>query len=171
VAEPSPQLPPGYRIELFAEQDTVRHEELIEMWERDGAVPPAVSGRRVHQVLFVAISPDGEPASVNSAYLERDPQLAMDLWFIRTFTARDHRMRNLGLALLLRARDHFDREFAEGRETRGSGLGFEIENVGLRVHGDATGYPVGATFVGINHRGNPLWVRYFPGVLVPEPPS
>jgi len=171
LADPDPQLPPGYTIELFAEQAAVSHEDVIEMWERHGAVGPSVSGRRVHELLLVAISPDGEPASVNTAYLERDPDLLMDLWFIRTFTDRDHRMRNLGLALLLKARDHFDQRFAGGDDTRGSGLGFEIENVGLRVHGDATGYPVGATFVGVNHRGNPLWVRYFPGVLAPGPPA
>ena len=171
MADSDPKLPSGYEVEVFAEQGVVSHEDVIEMWERDGAVPPEISARRVHELLLVAIGPDGEPASVNTAYLEREAKLNMDLWFIRTFTARDHRMKNLGLILLLRGRDHLERQFAEGRDTRGSGLGFEIENVGLRVYGDATGYPVGATFVGINHRGNPLWVRYFPGARAPAPPA
>ena len=167
MAEPPPNPPPGYRIALFADQDIVGHEDVIQMWERDDAVPPEVSGRRVHELLFVAIAPDGEPASVNTAYLERKARLGMDLWFIRTFTARDHRMRNLGLMLLLRARDHLEQCFVDGTDTRAAGLGFELENTGLRSYGDATGYPVGATFIGANQRGYPLWVRYFPGARVP----
>lgn len=171
MADANPQVPPGYRLELFDEQDAVTHEDVIAMWERDGVLGPEVSGRRVQEVLFVAITADGEAASVNTVSLERDPRLALSLWFLRSYTARDHRMRNLGLALALLAIDHMHQEHAAGRETRGAGMGHEIENVGLRVHGDATGYPLGATFVGVNHRGNPLWVRYFPGARAPGPPA
>lgn len=171
MAGPDPIPPAGYRVEVFDEQDTVGHEDVIEMWERDGAVPPAVSGKRVHELLLVAIAPDGGPASVNTAYLERKARLGLDLWFIRTFTARDHRMRNLGLILLLRARDHLEQRFVAGEDRRGAGLGFEIENPGLQSYGDATGYPVGATFIGVNERDYPLWVRYFPGVHAPGPPT
>lgn len=169
MADANPTLPPGYRIELFADQDVVTHEQVIELWERETGMPPEVSGRRVHELLLMAISPEGEPASVNSINLERKPRLRLDLWFVSTFTAREHRMQNLGLSLLLRACDHLEREFVEGRDTRAAGLGFELENKGLRAYGDATGYPVGATFIGLNEREWPLWVRYFPGVRAPEP--
>ena len=35
-------------------------------------------------------------------------------------------MRNLGLILLLRARDHLEQRFVDGEDTRGAGLGFEL---------------------------------------------
>jgi hypothetical protein len=161
-----------YRIDLFAEQDAVDADAVIDLWAREGAVPPEVANRRVHEVLLVAtLEGSRELVAVSTAYLERNPQLRMDLWYLRSFVAVAHRMTRVGWALGLIARDHLQRRFVGGQDLRGAGALFEIENEGLmRRFGEAVWLPQDFTFIGENARGQHVRVHFFPGATVPGPP-
>jgi hypothetical protein len=171
VPEADPQLAPGYRITLFGQQEAVGDEDVIELWERERVVDPGTASRRVHEVLFVGVDDHGELAAISSAYLKRNLRLGMDLWYYRTYTAREHRMSNVGVLLALHSLEHLERRFVEGEDTRGAGLAYEVQNAGLRTHTDALWSPIGIPFLGLNEQGDHLRVRYFPGALAPGPPE
>jgi hypothetical protein len=160
-----------YRIVLFTEQDAVGAGEVIEMWEREGAVDPETAARRVHEVLFVGLDEHDELASVSTAYLERDLRLGMDLWFYRSFTPREHRQANLARALAWRSLAHLEQRYVEGTDKRGSGVMYVLENAGLRTFNLARWARIDVAFIGEDARGNHLRVRYFPGSRAPVPPE
>jgi hypothetical protein len=161
-----------YRIDLLAEQDAVDADAVIDLWSREGAVPPEEANRRVHEVLLVATQDDRRPVAVSTAYLQRNAQLRMDLWYVRSFVAEAHRMTRLGWALGLIARDHLQRRFVGGQDLRGQGALFEVENTGLMTRfGEAVWLPQDFTFIGENARGDHVRVHYFPGATVPGPPA
>ena len=162
-----------YRIDLFAEQDAVDADAVIDLWTREGAVPPEEANRRVHEVLLVAtLEESRELVAVNTAYLQRNSQLRMDLWYLRSFVAEAHRMTRVGWALGLIARDHLQRRFVGGQDLRGSGALFEVENTGLMTRfGEAVWLPQDFTFIGETARGDHVRVHYFPGATVPGPPA
>ena len=169
---PNRELDDGYRIDLFAEQDEVGEEAVVELWEREAALPPEIARRRIHEVLLVATHESGELVGVSSAYLQRNEQLAMDLWHYRAFVAGAHRKSNVAVSLGVIGRDHLGRRYAEGADRRGAGVIFEVENEGLKRYLDrATWRQTQATFIGVNHRGDHVRVYYFPGALAPEPPK
>lgn len=170
MPELQPPLDPGYRIEQLDQQDAIGHQDIIDLWTREGTVSPGTAARRVHDVLFVCVDERDGPVAVGSAYLQRNLQLRMDLWYYRTFTAREHRMSNAGLLLALRSRDLLEQRYVDGRDTRGAGLAYEVQNAGLRTQGDPQWFPIGITFLGENEQGDHLRVRYFPGARAPGPP-
>jgi hypothetical protein len=168
---PELSLDPRYRIQRFADQDAVSQEDVIETWEREGVVAPGTAARRVHEVLLVGLDDHGELAAVSSAYLKRNLRLRMDLWYYRTYTVREHRMSNVGVLLALRSREHLERCFVEGEDTRGAGLVYEVQNAGLRTHTDAFWAPLDMLFLGENEQGDHVRVHYFPGARTPGPPT
>lgn len=160
-----------YRIDLFAEQQAVDEKAVIDFWAREGAVIGEGAERRVHEVLLIATHTDGELVGVSSAYLMRNLQLGMDLWHYRAFVARDHRLSNIAVNLGVIGRDHLERRFVTGQDTRAAGMIFEIENEGVkRRHNTAVLPATDFVFIGENARGDHVRVRYFPGALAPEPP-
>lgn len=170
MADLDPELAPGYRISLFAEADEVSERDVVDLWEREGAVPAEVAPDRVGEVLLVGLGEEGELVGVSSAYLERNRQLNMDLWYYRAFVAASHRNGNLAVQLALTGRDHLERLFVSGEDTRGAGLVYVVENQGLkRRFDDALWFPTDVTFIGENARGDHVRVRYFPGALAPLP--
>ena len=122
-------------------------------------------------MLLVAIDEVDGVVGVSSAYPQRNPQLRMDLWYYRAFVASGHRNISLAVLLALRGRDHLQERFLSGRDTRGAGIIYEVENEGLKRDADqALWLPTLVTFIGENERGDHVRVRYFPGALAPEPP-
>ena len=158
----------GYRIEPF----TGDHETaVIDFWRREGIDLREREGRRVHEVLFVALHDSGELAAECSAYLQRDARLRLDLWFVRVYTGREHRMGFLATELIFAALRHLEGRFTAGEDVRGAGLAMEIENAGLSTRGHAVWPNTGAVFLGLTERGNHLRINYFEGALAPGPPA
>lgn len=158
----------GYRVELFAEQDAVGEQAVIDLWTREGAIAPDEARRRVREVLQIATDGDGEPVGVSTAFLLHSVRLGVVLWHYRFFVAEAHRLSDIGVTMALAGRDHLESLFASGRDRRGAGLLYEIENEDLkRYRNDAHMQPTGVTFIGENTRGDHLRVRWFPGALAP----
>lgn len=172
MVELAPRLDDSYRIEVFADQDEVDEAAILDLWAEQGAVPAGEAERRLQEVLLVGIHSTSGLVGVSSAYLQESPQLRMELWYYRAFVAQAHRMSNVAVLLALIGRDHLEELYTSGRDTRGAGLLYEVENEGLkRQFNEALWFPTLVTFVGENKRGDHVRVRYFPGAVAPEPPT
>lgn len=164
------RLEEGYRISVFSEQDAVSEKEVLDLWQREDVVPEYEAKRRIHEVLLVATHQGGELVGVSTAYLEQSLQLRMDLWYYRAYVAEAHRMSNVAVTLALMGREHLQQRYVNGKDPRGAGIVYEVENEGLkRIFDDAVWYPADVTFIGETRRGAHVRVRYFPGALAPEP--
>jgi hypothetical protein len=166
------RVDPGYRVELLAEQDAVDDQAVLDFWDREGAMAPEEAARRVREVLVVTTDEHGELVGVSSAYLDRSPQLAMDLWHFRSFVAERHRASDIALTQSLIGRDHLRTRFVTGEDTRAGGVVYEIENEALKRIFNHAIWPFGLhfAFIGENERGDHVRVYYFPGALAPDPP-
>jgi hypothetical protein len=161
-----------YRIVPIDETDEVTLDDVVELWTRERAVPAVEAQRRVGEVQLVAIEREQGLAGLSTAYLQRNPQLRMPLWYYRSYVASAHRMGNLATQLLFANRDLLERRFVSGEDTRGGGIIFELENQGLQRHfNKALWLPSDFTFVGENAQGAHVRVHYFPGARVPPPRS
>jgi uncharacterized protein (TIGR03032 family) len=163
-------VPEGYRIEPFGQEGGPTAEDLLNMWVRGEALDADTAGRRVHEVVLVAIGPGEELAGAISAHLERSRQLLLNLWHLATFVERAHRKAYVGAVLTLHARDHLAQRHAAGDDQQGAGVVLELQHQQLRAHLDKT-ERAGFTFVGQTHGGHARWIDYFPGVLAPQPPA
>lgn len=164
------RLDEGYSVVPFAEQEVIGEEEVIDLWNRELAMPRAEAERRIHEILLVATHGEGDLAGVSSAYLRRNDQLRMDLWYYRAFVPAAHRMSNVAVTLALQGRELLERRFVSGEDPRGAGIVYEVENESLKRHFDqALWLPTDFTFIGENERGDHVRVRYFRGALAPEP--
>jgi hypothetical protein len=159
-----------HRIVLLDESD-LSEADVLAFWAREGTVPPDRALRRVHDVLFVATDGDGRLSAVSTAAIGRNEQLRMDLWYCRVSVAATERFNNLALALVVAARDHLERRYVDGLDTRAAGFAFEVEHEQLQHHRPwGVWRRPGLTFIGENDLGAWVRVRYFPGALVPDPP-
>lgn len=160
----------GYRIEPYTGRGEVDDAAIIEFWRREGIDLREREGRRVYEVLFVGIHEGGELVAECSAYLQRDGRLGLDLWYLRVYTGREHRMSGLAAGLARAARRQLEARYVGGQDVRGAGLAFEIENAGLSTRTHAVWPLTGAAFLGVTERGHQLRVNYFKGARAPEPP-
>jgi hypothetical protein len=159
-----------YRILPVGEAEEVTPDDVIAFWEREGAVRGEEANRRVHEVHLVAVERDDGVVGISSAYLQRNPQLRMDLWYYRAFVGREHRMSSLAVLLAVWGRDHLERLFTSGEDTRGAGVVYEVENESLKAYfNKALWLPTDFTFIGENPRGDHVRVHYFPGAQAPAP--
>jgi hypothetical protein len=160
----------GYRIVPLAETDAATPEDVLQLWAPDDAVPEQEAQRRVHEVLMVALDPNDRVAGVSTVYLERNPQLGMDLWYYRTYVANEHRMGHLAVRLLWATRDHLRERFESGEDTRAPGMIMEVESEFLRSYYNRAFWVISDFFfIGETERGAHVRVHYFPGVHAPRP--
>lgn len=163
---------PGYRIEPFADgAGAVTPEAVRALWLAEGLALREREARRLHEVLFVGLHEREGPVAECSVYLQRNDRLRLDLWYLRVFTALEHRMAGLAAALARAAHDHLEQRFVDGTDTRGAGMAMEIEHGGLRHRAMAVWPLTGAIFLGLSDRGLPFRLRYFEGALAPGAPS
>lgn len=163
-------LPGGYRIDLFAEQDAVGADDVINLWTGEGVLSEEEARRRVGEAVLVATDSEGRAAGVSTMYLQRNEQLRMHLWYVRAFTAQAHRRSTIAVSLAVIGREYMQEQFVSGRDTRAGGLIYEVENEGLKAYfPDALWTPADFLFIGENDRGAHVRVHYFPGALAPEP--
>src|SRR3954470_963875 len=164
-----PRIDRRYRIELLAEQTKVDTDAVVDLWTAEGVLSRQEAERRVHEVLLVATDQERNLAAVSTVYLEHNEQLGMDMWYLRSFVAPDHRMSGVATVLALVGRNHLEGRFMSGLDTRGSGMIMEVENDFLKERfDDAIWYPVYSIYIGDNARGDHVRVHYFPGAKVPE---
>ncbi|MFL5843365.1 MAG: hypothetical protein ACJ762_01645 [Solirubrobacteraceae bacterium] len=166
-----PPLTDGYRIEPFAEQDTITGQDIIDLWTSEQVLALAEAQRRVGEVLLVASDAQRRPVGVSTAYLEHNAQLGCDLWYYRAFVAHSHRKSAVAVWLAMHGRDLLRERFAGGTDTRAPGMIFEVENEGLKAYfHQARWRPTEFLFVGVNDLGAHVRVHWFPGAIAPEPP-
>jgi hypothetical protein len=159
---------PSYRVVPLAESG-LTNDDVLALWSHEAGIPDPEARRRVHEVQLVAVK-EGRLAGVSTAYIKRNEQLRMDLWHYRTYVAVDDRHSNLAGRLALAGRDHLERQFVEGEDTRAAGMAMEIENEGLKTYFNrALWLPLNFTFIGTNSIGQHVRVRYFPGARAPLP--
>jgi hypothetical protein len=156
-----------YRVEAYAGDPEVAR-GILELWGREGVVRRQEAQRRVHETLNVVIEREEGVVALSTAYVERSQQLGMDLWFFRTFVATPHRNTHVATQLTMHNRDLLERRFLSGEDTRAGGVGFELQNQGMRKYlNTAIWQPVDFIFIGDSERGDPVRVHYFPGARVP----
>jgi hypothetical protein len=159
-----------YRIAPMAEAGSAAADQVLALWAREGAVPEVEAQRRVHEVHLVATDRADGVVGVSSAYLQRNAQLGLDLWYYRAFVAKAHRRSTLAVHLALQGRDLLEGRFVSGEDTRAPGIIYEVENAGLKQYfNKALWLPTEFTFIGENERGDHVRVRYFPGAEAPSP--
>jgi hypothetical protein len=79
-------------------------------------------------------------------------------------------MNNLASRFAIDGRDHLERRFTSGEDTRGLGILYEIENELLKTYlNKGRWVPSDFTFIGENKRGDHVRVHYFDGAKVPPP--
>ena len=167
----SERVPPGYRIDLFAEQDAFSADELIDLWTNDGRLDEADARRRIDEVLLVSAAPDGTLAAISTAYIDRDPVLELDVWNYRTLVAKEHREANLAATMAVICRDHLEYLYVSGAETRPAGVLSEVHSTVLKQLNLAEWRQTGFTFIGEDAQGSHIRIHYFPGALAPPPPA
>ena len=171
MAEPLWQLAEGYGIDLLDHRRQADVDAVVGLWERAGVLDPDERRRRVHEVLHVAVGPEGDIAGVSTVYLDRVEQLGVDLWHFRTFVAPAHRRSVVATELARRARDHLAARFAAGEDHRGAGVVQVVQNQGLRqAYPQAVWFMVGFTYIGVDAAGDHVRVHWFDGALAPDPP-
>jgi hypothetical protein len=164
------RLSPGYRVASLRDHTAIGEEDVIAMWTAEGVLPPEEASRRAAEILLVATDQQNAVAGVCTTYLQRNDQLRADMWYFRTFVASAHRQYNLAVTLALEGRDYLVDRYVSGRDTRGLGIIFEVENQGLQRHfPEALWLPTDFLFIGESSNGAHVRVHYFPGVLAPEP--
>jgi hypothetical protein len=161
-----------YRIEPYR-GDAETADQILALWAREAAVPNVEEARRrVHEALNVVIDRDEGVIALSTAYVQRNPQLDLDLWYFRTFVSAAHRNTHIATQLTMHNRDLLEQRFLSGEDRRAAGVAFELENPGMRKYiNTAIWQPVDFIFIGDNQRGVPIRVHYFPGALVSSSPA
>ena len=158
-----------YRVEPYTGDPEVAR-AILELWARESVVRREEAQRRVHEALNVVVDRDEGVIALSTAYVQRSPQLRMDLWYFRTFVATPHRNTHVATQLTMHNRDLLERRFGSGEDTRAGGVAFELQNQGMRKYlNTAIWQPVDFIFTGDSERGDPVRVHYFPGARVPLP--
>jgi hypothetical protein len=161
----------GYELEPFTDQSRVTQEDVLELWRREDVIPETEAKKRVHEVHLVALHESDGLVGLSSAYLRRNDQLGLDLWYYRAYVSTAHRMSNVAVNLAVTGRDLLQERFVSGQDVRGQGIIYVVENEGLKRHfNDALWLPTGVTFIGVNAKDDHVRVRYFPGALAAEAP-
>jgi hypothetical protein len=161
-----------YRVEPYTGSGAATADDILAMWAGEGVIPEADARRRVHQALNVVIDRDEGVIAVSTAYLQRNAQLRMDLWYFRSFVSAAHRNTHVATQLTFHNRDLLEERFVSGEDTRAGGIAFELENEGMRKYfNKAVWLPADFIFVGDNPRGVPIRIHYFPGAHAGPPPA
>lgn len=159
-----------YRVVHIAETESVGEDDVLALWQREGAMPAEVARRRVGEVAFVGLDEREGLVAVSTHYLQRSQRLGMELWHYRAFVAQTHRQSTLARELSRATMSHLEEQFVSGRDRRGAGVLMEVENPILKtVRNEAIWPRTRVAFIGEDARGNHLRVRYFPGALVSSP--
>jgi hypothetical protein len=160
--------PPGFTLEnAFENASGALGREVIEFWLANHAVGAHEVERRVHEIVFVARSPNGAIAGVCTAYRELVRMLDNTFLSYRTFVAPAHRTSDLAIAMLQRTIAFFEERFVANVDRRAVGLFLVVENPLLIKYRNEAIWPTSRlTYVGNDSAGRPCRVRYFRGATL-----
>ena len=163
-------LEPGYRVEAMGASEASSPEAVLGLWQREGSLSAEEAKRRIGEVRLVAVEDSVGLVGVCTAYLQHNPQLHTELWYSRVLIASGHRTGNLAVLLTMRTRDILRDRYADGSDTRGRGMIWEIENEGLKTRFNfGLWLQPECSFIGTNERGDHVRVQWFPGAPAPLP--
>lgn len=166
------ELDAGFRLVRFAEADELSAENVVEVWTREALLPEEEARRRVSELAYVALAPDGGLAGVSTAALVDNLELRTPMWAFRTFVSREYRRTAVALSLLRHTRDWLERRYVDGDDTRAPGVQLDLENEGVkRTQNEAHWWwpGVGFTFIGETALGAHRRVYFFAGARAPLP--
>ena len=158
---------PGYRIQPLAGHGEITERDVLDLWAREGVVSSDEARERISQVVLVATDEAGELVGLSTAWLRMNEQLWMDMWHYRVFVTTAHRQSHLAVALTVATREHLKERFVSGEDTRAAGIVIAIQSKHLLLLDDAIWKATDFAFFGVNTRGDPLRVHYFPGARAP----
>ena len=143
-------------------------EEIIRFWMQTGALEDRERAvERVEQVMFIVRHPEGGIAGVSTVFRRLHRELDNTFYFFRCFVAEEHRQYNLGVVLLVAARDFLNERYVAGSDTSAIGMMVEVENERLRRIRNQAVWPLsGFVYIGKNPRGDHLRVYYFHGARI-----
>lgn len=161
-------LPERYELVRLADGGPDLARGVVSLWTGQARMELEEAERRLSEVQFVAVEQGGTVAGLSTAYLDRHPQLGMELWHYRTFVHPDHRQSSLAFLLIHTTLERLEAAFASGEDTSAPGMVFLLQNRLLKESRNEAVWPTtGFVFVGENARGDHTYVRYFDGALVP----
>ena len=172
VTRPRGGSPPGARdarVIAFAGSG-VSPDAIVDLWLREGVLDEEEARRRVDEVQAVAVDRAGTPVGVCTRFLHHNPQLRMDLWYIRVFVVAAHRESAVAGTLAVHARDAAQADFVSGRDTRGAGLAIEVQSAVLQTLEAPVWRETQVVLVAHPAGGFPVRVFFFPGAQAPPPP-
>ncbi len=148
--------------------DDALGEEVIDFWQRHGALPSAdIARQRLAEIVLLARAGDETLAAVSSVKVRAHPGLGHKFYSFRCFVAPDHRRSLLAARLICGAFDFFDQKFRAGANPDVIGMIAEVENRVLnREHNQAIWPHSGFVFVGYDSAGRHVRVRYFQGARI-----
>lgn len=140
------------------------------MWVDEGALPWHAAKRRVDEVVVAMLSPSGDVAGVNTAYVQRPPGDSASWYYFRTLVRGTHRGRPRVVSAAfsmavdeLRTFPHPHRPVGilailENPKLANAGPGKRLERLGLHL-------------AGRDHVGRPVWALRFDGQVPAMPPG
>jgi hypothetical protein len=160
-----------YVLELFEESELIDEDAVLEFWDREGAMQMEEARRRLEELFLIATLGE-ELVAVSTAVLQWSPRLRLNLWNFRSFVAERHRESGVSTTMSIWAHEYAAARYVSGEETRGAGGLLEVENEMLKRYlNQAVWLPYGYTFIDENENGDHVRVGFYPGALVPDPPS
>jgi hypothetical protein len=167
MADHDRKLSDRYRIARPGEPGSVDAQRVVDLWIREGAMPPAEARRRAEEILFVAIDSDDGAVGAGTAYLAWNEQLRLDLWHYRTYIGGNHRESDLAWLLLFASIEHLRSRHIAREDTRAAGMFMAVQNKGLKATRDEAIWSASRfAFVGQSPKGAHHRVLYFPGTSI-----
>jgi hypothetical protein len=137
---------------------------LVDVWTREAGLSLDMARQRLSEVLLVAVDAQGELVGISTAYLQRNEQLGLTMWYFRAFVRAPYRGGATALRLARTGRDLLADRFASGQDDRAPGMIFEVQHRGLQRRFDHAVWPrTGFVYLGQDQRGVPVRVFFFPG--------
>ncbi|HYD10171.1 MAG TPA: hypothetical protein VEA78_08715 [Acidimicrobiales bacterium] len=165
-------LEPGYSAHPYPGDGNIGADDVIDMWVREGALSKDEAARRIEEVRAVGLAPDGSVCGVATVYVQHEPQLRMDLWAFRSFTAAAHRRSGVAFHLVEQAAIELGRRWEAGLEPDLRGGWSVTEHAGMRrMFPQAMGVYSPSFFLRERPDGSTINVTYAAGATVPPPPG
>ncbi len=158
--------PEGFSlVDVWQDKSEALVDELVEFWLDEKALPDRDQARkRAPQVIFILRDQDDRIAAVSTVYRQKNPQLGLDLYYFRCFTAQKHRHLGLARVLIVAAFNHLNQRFAGGEEPEVKGVAVEVESPILVQNLKWLVWPASRfAYIGKTQRGAQVRIRYFDG--------
>ena len=159
----------GYEIEnVWKQVSEDLKNEIIRFWEGNNALPTGEDPEeRAGQVVFVVRNLQREIIALNTAVKVFARRFKNDFYYYRTMTDPKFREVGIGIDLLIRTRDFFERLHKEEKSESCIGILLNLENEMLAARFREAVWPrTKFIFMGYNPKGQQVRVYYFEGAVI-----